>query len=207
MRGGFLKNIFCAALVCLVSFISCKSNNFVMIPGEGGVRLKNLSAEYMSIADEYMSLKKYSKAVDYYKEALRVDSYLANSINFKLAKCYALSGDYASAYTLYESLLEQDPQNTTLKVSLAYLCALKGDVDAALEKYDALNAENPTDCDILKNYISLLILKEKFTEAKEKVAFLEENYPDDKDLASIKEKLPQEENTGEASGSTESEKK
>ena len=95
------------------------------MPGESEIITTNISSEYFAIADEYLNLKNYQKAVQYYKLAMKNKS-LNAAAYYKLARSYALAKDYESAEKCYTKLLSVDPENKDLQISLAYIKGMSG---------------------------------------------------------------------------------
>ena len=129
-------------LISIFSFFSCQSNSGFKVPGEREIINKNIASEYFAIADGYADLKKYDKAAQYYKLAMR-DKGVAKSAYYKMARCYALAKNYKQAEEAYENLLKLDPDNTDIKLSLAYIHAMNGQNEKALSEYQVLVKENP----------------------------------------------------------------
>ncbi|MBQ2081854.1 MAG: tetratricopeptide repeat protein, partial [Treponema sp.] len=119
-------------LILCVSIFSCKTTGF-SIPGESQVIEQNLAAEYAQIAEAHEKLKNYESAVKYYQMSLDAGG-SGNALSYKIARCYALAQDWENARKMYCSLLEEDPDNTNIKLSIAYLDAMSGDFKTALEE-------------------------------------------------------------------------
>ena len=82
--------------------------------------LQNLSAEYFNIAENYLSQKNYSKAIENYKLSLRsAKNENLNQTKYQLARAYALNKDYAEAEDIFYDLYQQEKDNTILAESLA----------------------------------------------------------------------------------------
>ncbi len=160
----------------------------IKVPGETKIILKNLAAEYNAIGDGYMGIKNYTKAVEYYKKAMR-NKELYLSVSYKLARAYALGKNYDKAIDAYGKLLSLDKDNFSLKLSLAYIYAVKGDYDTALAKYKILMEENPYDESILENYITLLINVGRAEDAEKCYFVMKEKFPDNSQLSSFAQKL------------------
>ena len=173
-------------------FSGCASSQIlesgIKIPGETKIILKNLAAEYNAIGDGYMGIKNYTKAVEYYKKAMR-NKELYLSVSYKLARAYALGKNYDKAIDAYGELLSLDKNNLSLKLSLAYIYAVKGDYDTALAKYKILMEENPYNESILENYITLLITIGRAEDAEKCYFVMKEKFPDNSQLASFAQKL------------------
>ncbi len=180
-------------------FVSCTSaphaltpadslSESIRIPGESAVREKNITAEYFAIAVSYEEVKNYSKAIEYYKLAMKNEEQ-KNSAYYKIGWCYAMNKEWEKAREIYEAQLKIDSENTNLKASLAYITAMCGNLREAIVAYKELSSANPTSVDYLKNYIYVLMADGKYEIADEQFAILKETFPDDSDIADIQTKL------------------
>lgn len=167
------------------SIVGCCS---FYVPGEKEIILRNINIEYFNIAEEYFNLKNYSKAIDYYKIAIK-DASLYSSACYKLARSYAFSSKWEDAYYYYNDVLKTDPDNLNIKISLAYITAMKGDNDSAIEQYKTLYEKNPYEEILLESYIDLLVFVDKKEEAKNLFAELKEKFPNNKKISEFSEKL------------------
>lgn len=184
----------------LFSIIGCSS---FYVPGEKNVILKNITIEYFNIAEEYFNLKNYQKAIDYYNLAKKDES-LYLSACYKLARSYALSSKWEEAYSCYNDVLKSDPDNLSIKISLAYITAMKGDIDSSIEQYKKLYEKNPYEEIILESYIDLLAFANKNEEAKRLFPELKEKFPNNKKINEFSEKLEtKEDDSSNNSDSTE----
>src|SRR5574344_1777971 len=114
--------LFYASFITILLFSSCVSNVHLPIPGEDVVVKKNISVEYMTIADAYSDLSKYDKAAQYYKLAMK-NKKLYWTAYYKLGRCYAMSKNWTEARKIYSVFLKRDPNNVNIKMSLAYIYA------------------------------------------------------------------------------------
>ncbi|MCR5612473.1 tetratricopeptide repeat protein [Treponema sp.] len=178
-----MKRLF-AVLFCFI-FFSCTTNT-VFVPGEKQVKTKNLYAEYYNLAEEYVKLKNYSKAIEFYKTAMN-DKSLHDAAYYKVGRCYALDKQYSKAREVFENILKKDPENLALRSSVAYLYAMSGDTKKACLLYKNLVLEKPDDKDLLVNYTSVLMAAKDFEAAKLNLDFLEKKFPDAGELKSLKE--------------------
>lgn len=184
-----MKKFYCipAILVLGFSFFSCASNE-LRVPGETELILKNISTEYYNIAEGYMDIKKYDKATEYYKLAMRHKE-LNLPAYYKLARAYALAKNWDKASECYDELLKLDPENTMLKISIAYITAMSGNVDEGILKYKKLLEDNPYDQNLLESYVALLINVGRGEDAEESFFLLKEKFPDNKQLSSFAQQL------------------
>lgn len=172
-----MKRLSFAIMIFVLLMISCKTSSLA-IPGEKRVIQNNISLEYFSIASAYEDLKKYDKAIEYYKLALNNKEIKDNAF-YKLARCYALSKDWENAEKCYKQILEKDSSNTNIRISLAYIYAMNGNLEAALDCYKTLMDENPNDIGIAKNYCILLISSNNFEEAEKQIEYIKTTFADD----------------------------
>jgi len=71
-------------------FSSCHTAIHVPVPGESQVKINNIYTEYYNIADSYMELEKYDKAIEFYSIALK-NKTLFWSAYYKMGRAYALA--------------------------------------------------------------------------------------------------------------------
>lgn len=169
--------------VLLLFFFSCAS-----IPCEKKIIEKNLFEEYFSIAERYKNLEDYSKAIEYYSKALPSKS-LHGYAFYEIALCNVYLKNWNEAKSSFETLLQNDSENTTLKSSLAYIEAMRGNLEKAESLYASLYENNPDDSFVLKNLIAVLAAEKKYEEADKNLNLLEEKFPDESSIPDIKKKL------------------
>lgn len=175
-------------------FFSCTSISLsVPVPGQGAAKIRNIYVEYYTLGDSYYKLENYDKAAEYYELAMRKkDQYWASF--YQLAKCHVFQSKWNDALPMYKKLLDRDPENASLKASLAYIYSMQGDFKNASKIYEALLEEHPKNQDYLENYLALLATQEKKFEKKYSLKFLnaydalKEEYPDNKNLSVFEEK-------------------
>ena len=178
--------MFPAALLFLLA--SCATNAHLPVPGEKTAVQSNLSAEYLAIADEYFALSKFDKAVDYYKRAMK-NKTLYWSAYYKLGRSYAMSKKWSDARRIYLKLLNRDPKNLSVRLSLAYIIAMDGRLEQAEEVYKTLWKENPDNADVLVNFISILIAQQKIPEAGARFNELKAKFKDNKNIQAFDKKF------------------
>jgi tetratricopeptide (TPR) repeat protein len=183
------------AVLCLVG---CATS---LVPGENGKILQNLASEYYGIGQGYAELKKYDKAIEYYKLARR-NAEFRKPADYQLARMYALSSKWAEAEKAFKDLLRLDPDNTDLSASLAYISAQAGKLEEAEKAYKTLVEKNPQNDQLLENYIRTLKANDKTDEAAAQLTVFTELFPDSKSLDSLKELIE-----GKAKEPTETEPK
>lgn len=170
-----LKRLFWVSIPLFFLF-SCASNNIV-VPGQQSAIQKNLYTEYMRIADEYFNLKKYDKAIEYYKECLNFPEYY-NSASYKLAKTYVMQKNYKEAISIYEKLLKSDEKNQSLIESIAYCYAMNGNHKKAEELYLSLINDYGNQSSYYENLIIIYIQDKKIEQSEELLSKLKEKFPD-----------------------------
>ncbi len=153
------------------------------------MRSDNITSEYLKIAEGYEGLKNYSKAVEYYELAAKHNPDLGDAAYYKIGRCYALNKDWQNARAVFTSLLEKDPENKTIRTSIAYITAMSGNLDEAMVQYQALVEQYPTDDSLLKNYIAVLMAGGKYELAETQFYILKERFPDDSSLTELQTKL------------------
>lgn len=174
---------FCLSL-CLVGCFSTVG----MIPGESKVIQRNISEEYYAIAETYKGQKNYTKAIEYYTLALG-NKELHDSAYYQIALCNVYSKNWLPARKSFIKLLKRDPENFSLKMSLAYIEAMCGNFKKAEMMYDVICLDRPNDPKPLVNYVNVLIASEKYELAKEKLNLLEGKFPDDEHVETLKKKV------------------
>ncbi len=172
----------------LLGSAGCSSSGGVRIPGENERILKNLASEYYAIAEGNLNLKNYTKAVEYYRLAMRSAEF-ERIAYYKIGYAYALAKDWVNAESVYRELLAQDPQNVSLAASLAYITAQKGDIDSALVQYEKLTGLQPFDQSLRENYTVLLVAAGRNDDAAKQLELLKTDFPDSTVIESLEKKL------------------
>ncbi|MDY5046992.1 MAG: tetratricopeptide repeat protein, partial [Treponema porcinum] len=85
--------------------------------------------------------------------------------------------------------LKRDPDNVSIKMSLAYIYAMEGKLKSAESIYELLWKENPDSVEVLTNYIDVLIASEKYEEAEKNLSIMKEKFSDDKNISLFEKKL------------------
>lgn len=183
MKKIFWLSLFFSAIL----LSSCKTSS-VLVPGEKQISLKQMYSEYYAIAEEYVKLENYTKAIEYYEFSMK-DKSLRTAAYYKIGQCYAKNKQYDKAYEVFSNIAKKDPDNTSIKSSLAYLTAMKGDVKEAARLYSQLVVSNPESAETLVNYISVLITLKDYETASLNLEHLEKKYPSTTQIASLKENL------------------
>ena len=192
INTSFKKVFF--SFICLMAFCAlsvttgCQTSNAFKVPGESSIITKNIASEYFTIAEGYADLKKYDKAAEYYKYAMKNKS-LRLSAYYKMARCYALAKDYKNALEAYEKLLKLDPDNKEIKLSLAYIQGMSGNTEKALNSYEVLMQEFPEDSSVLVNYINVLIYIGRVEDAEKYLKILIEKFPDCSEIKTLSDSI------------------
>lgn len=183
-----VKLLFISVLFSTVLFNSCKSSGGIPIPGEEEYRISNISAEYYQIAKAYFDQKNYSKAIEYYSLAKR-DKQFEESSNYQIGVCYVMQKDWNNAEIIFKDILKRDPENSTLKSSIAYIKANSGKFQEAIDLYRELYELYPNESSYLINYITVLIADERYEIASQRLTELKENFPDTQEITAFETKI------------------
>ena len=155
-----------------------------VIPGQTAQEKLDLYNQYMLIADEYFSLKKYDKAVLYYEECLKCEE-LYWTAYYKIAKISVIQSNWEKALKMFNTLLERDKENLTLKENIAYIYAMKGEKEKAVSIYLELIEVSPDVSTYYENLISVYISIENAEEAEKYLLILKEKFPDSNKIENI----------------------
>lgn len=182
-----MKKYLLLLFVFCILFFSCKTNS-VFVPGEKNEIIKNIYSEYYSLAEEYVRLENYRKAIDNFEFAMK-DKSLHDAAYYKIGQCYAWNKQYKEAEEVFSNILKKDKNNLTIKSALAYLQAMNGNVKESASMYKELVSENTDNPDLLVNYISVLIAAKDYETAKLNLEFLEKKYPSTTQIKLLKDSL------------------
>jgi tetratricopeptide (TPR) repeat protein len=163
-------------LLCLCAFLPAACESAGGIPGENAKILKSLAGEYFAVAGAYADLKKYDKALEYYRLAARDKKYYT-AARYESARMNALLSRWDDAKKIFEELLKNDPRNRDIAVSLAYVRAMSKDLAGAESLYRELLAQNEYDRQIHENFIRILAAQKKKSEAKEAFETFKKLFP------------------------------
>ncbi len=147
---------------------------------------KDLSPEYFAIAEAYTELKKYDKAIDYYKRAEKSKSY-GRAANYNLAQVYALKKDWPNCIKYLKPLHEQAPKNIKISSAYAYALASNKQEAKALELYKSVYEDSPETPEYFFNYTRLLIVVKKYDEAKKMLEDAKKKFKKDEENKTINE--------------------
>lgn len=178
------KVFFITSFFLSLFFLSCTS----LIPGAREAEIQNIYSEYYSIAESYMELENYSKAIEFYEKAAKSNE-LENRALYQIALCNVYQENWDEAAGGFNTLLEKDPENQTLKLSLAYIEAVRGNLENAETLYKELCTESPGSAEPLKNLVNVLIAEKKYDEAKQQFSLLEETFPDEEGITDLRNAL------------------
>ena len=187
---------------------ACASKT-ALVPGQEKIVIDNVYVEYSNIGDSYFKLEDYTNAAKYYKMSMQNPKIYWSSY-YKLAKSYALASNWTEVLPMYKKLLKRDPENSSLKASLAYIYTMQGELEKARELYAQLLEIESQNEKYLENYISLLTVDEKtYTEntdlVNELLARLKENFLDNKNVTKFESAIAEFNKKAEAESGTEKE--
>jgi tetratricopeptide (TPR) repeat protein len=143
-------------------------------------RAKGIAAEYHNIANAYVEMGQYEKAIPYYQEALRADPSMVKA-DFNLALALGHMKRTAEAEAILKKLLAGDPQNTEVLSTLGWIYHAGGRDEEALAQYDAAIALSPRNEDALYNSGIILWKLDRKQEALGRFRSLLVGAPDDAD--------------------------
>ncbi len=175
-------------LATLLVFLFLSSCSSFAIPGERRDEAESVYREYFLIAQEYESLKKYDKALAYYKKALASSS-LYDSAYYRMGVCHVQQKDWKNAEEVFSYFLEKDGENQTVLLSLAYIKAMKGSTEEAVKMYEDLYAKNGDNPSVLKNYTAVLIQLKQYEKAESVLTEFAEKFPDDKSIQTLRKSI------------------
>ena len=191
-----MKKLFASVFIVFFSSFFIAANVHVPIPGESTVKKDNIYIEYLSIADAYFELGKYDKAADYYLLAMKNKKLYWTAFS-KLGRTYALLKNWSESEKIFVKLLKRDPENLSLKMSLAYIRAMNGNLESSKEIYRLLWQENPENADVLVNYINVVFALEDYDLVKSLISELKEKFNDNKNISAFEKKIEEIENKNE----------
>lgn len=93
---------------------------------------ESIDFEYFSLAEEYYSLKKWDKALDFYTKSKQSKNFYAKSV-YKSALIFIEKKQYNESEILFDELVENDPGNANF---LSYLAFVKAKQKKFLEAID-----------------------------------------------------------------------
>lgn len=169
-------------LVFFLSIFMCISVQNIFCKGNK----EDLSGEYFTIAESYSELKKYDKAIAYYKKAEKSEQY-KNAVQYNLAQVYALQNDWENCLFYLKPLYNQVPDNIKIAGAYSYALAASGKVKAASEIYKKIYLQSPETPEYFFNYIRVLIVAKEYDEALNLLEDAKENFTQEEDKASLNE--------------------
>lgn len=180
-----LKKLFWVNILFVI-LISCKSNN--LIPGLNNAKELNIYSEYMSIADEYFSLKKFDKAQIYYTKCLDSKDFYWQAY-YSLAKTYLNLAKYQEALDYTLVIYSRDKENQTIKETLAYLYAMLGEKEQSINLYNELILQNGQINSYYENLIIIYIKDKNIEKSQEVIALLKEKFPDNQNISKYQSEI------------------
>ena len=167
VRGGYEKILALLFLFLLVTSLFAKKG-------------EDLTAEYFSIAEAYSELKKYEKAIEFYKKAEKNEEY-AHAAAYNIGRMYALLKMWREAVATLKPLYEKEIENEKLLVCYAYALVANGDIEEGEELYKKIYENNKESPQAAFNYARLLIVAKKYDDAKNLLADLSEQFVEDEE--------------------------
>ena len=147
---------------------------------------KDLSGEYFYIAEAYSELKKYEKAIEFYKKALNNPEY-TNAAKYNIARMHALLEQWSEAGNILKTLYEKEPRNEKILTSYAYALSANGKIEEAQIIYEALYESKKESPSVAFNYVRLLIVAKKYDEATNLLKELSDKFIEDEETKTISE--------------------
>ena len=116
------------------------------------------------------------------------------AVHYTSSKSESYSSNWNEALPMYETMLKRDPENNSLKASLAYIYIQQGQLKKAGDYYSSLLEIDPLNEKYLENYLAILMPdsksyfnnKEKIEESLEN---LKSNFPNNKNAESFQNKI------------------
>ncbi|MEL3912272.1 tetratricopeptide repeat protein [Treponema pedis] len=152
---------------------------------------ENLYGEYFSIAEGYTELKKYDKAIDYYKKAEKSKQY-RNAVKYNLAQIYALQKDWENCLKYLEPMYNQVPDNIKISTAYAYALASAGKETKAIEIYKKIISKENETPEYFFNYVRILVTAKKYEESLKLLEESKEKFTQEEDkktIAELEEKI------------------
>jgi tetratricopeptide (TPR) repeat protein len=85
--------------------------------------------------------------------------------------------------------LKRDPDNNSLKVSIAYIYAMSGDTDKAVKIYTELVEKNLENDEYMQNLIAVYIAKKDYETSVKYFETFQQTFPDNKNGEKIQQEL------------------
>jgi len=175
VRGDVKKTPYILLLLCFL-FLFASS-----LFAKKGV---DLSAEYFSIAEAYSEVKKYEKAIEFYKKAEKDDAY-ANAAAYNIGRMYALLKMWHEALATLKPLYEKEPTNEKLLCAYAYALVANGSFEEGEVLYKQIYENNKESPQAAFDYTRLLIVAKKYDDAKAMLETLKEQFIEDEERKTI----------------------
>lgn len=175
MAGLFFRAASAALAVSGASllFFSCAS---AQIPFEAEARRNNDAIRAYQEGQRLEAAGKYEEALAVYADALPY-AQTHDAALYKRGRLACLCGDWELAEAAFTLLLQDDPENTSVRQSLAYVYCQGGREAEGLAAYRALHEEKPHDELIFQGYIKALKLNGLEEEAQEAEAEFDRLFP------------------------------
>ena len=95
-----------------------------------------------------------------------------------LARLYDSAGEFSKALSIYNNLLEKDPNNIAWLTSAAFMMYTLKDSEGALRLYQQLYTLNNENCDANLGFARVHLMQRRFNEAEPYLKWLSGKYPD-----------------------------
>jgi tetratricopeptide (TPR) repeat protein len=122
------------------------------------------SSIYLSMAEDYFSLKLYDDAVLQLQQALAVDSSNLEAMEF-LTDLLVETGQVDSAVTVAKKLITLHPEELRYRHNLAGLYVREDSLPAAISQFKEIMSINPGDLDALNQISAIYITMKDFQKA------------------------------------------
>lgn len=142
------------------------------------VRGSELASEYYNLGNAYYDLGNYDKAVLLFQKAISIDKENRKAF-FNLALSLIAADRAGEAQGVLEDLLLQDPDNQSLRETLAFTYHIRGDSERAIEMYQGIIAAYPQSVKARYNLGMLFWELGNREAALEAFVVLSENNPED----------------------------
>ncbi|MGP1437661.1 MAG: tetratricopeptide repeat protein [Treponema sp.] len=159
--------------------------SFILLSLSSSIFAKeDLSSEYFYIAEAYSELKKYEKAIEFYKKVVNIPEY-ANAATYNIARMHAFLEQWNEAVSMLKILYEKEKTNEKILTSYAYALSASGKIEQAQDIYKELYENNKESPSIAFNYVRLLIVAKKYDDASNLLKELTEKFIEDEETRTI----------------------
>jgi len=146
----------------------CKGLKRVMasadIEGDKTISSNQEAREFYQKGQEADKKGKYSKAIEYYKKAVEIDSVFAFAWD-NMGICYRRINDYDRAIQAYTISNQLYPKGTTALQNMAVAYSFKKEYDKAISYYNQLAAISKNDPEVFYGIALVYVHKKDFEQA------------------------------------------